>query len=97
MRARAAAGRVGREYGTGGRMSSTLDEFNIELWQESWEYLNTDNNTIAIAKKVQKLVNEDWKPDAIKQHVLQQLGKHREPFAIRCELAAKYLHATKRA
>lgn len=74
-------------------MSDTFDELDIELYAESWEYLNRDN--IPIAKKVQKLVSEGVLPDAIGQRVRGTLGAHREPFVKRCELAAKYLYSQK--
>lgn len=74
-------------------MSDTLDELDTELYFESWEYLNREH--IPIAKKVQKLVNEDVQPEAIRQRVIQRIGQHREPFAKRIELAARYLYTQK--
>lgn len=74
-------------------MSSTLDELDIELYSDSWDYLNREQ--IPIAKKVEKLVNEGMPADAIRRHVMSKIGKHREPFAKRIELAALYLYATK--
>jgi hypothetical protein len=74
-------------------MSSTLDELDIALYEDSWDYLNREQ--IPIAKKVEKLVAENMSPDAIRRHVMNTIGQHREPFAIRCELAARYLYATR--
>lgn len=75
-------------------MSDTLDELDIELYAESWDYLNTNN--IPIAKKIEKLVNEGVSPDVIRQRVMQRIGQHREAFAIRVELAARWLYAEKK-
>lgn len=74
-------------------MSDALNELDTELYSEAWDYLNREQ--IPIAKTVQKLVGENVSPEVIRQRVIQRIGKHREPFALRVENAAKYLYAMK--
>lgn len=74
-------------------MSSALAELDITLDSESYEYLAREY--IPIAKAVEKAVAEGVQPDVIKRRVLQRLGQHREPLAIRCEAAARYLYTQK--
>lgn len=74
-------------------MSQALAELDITLDSESWDYLNREY--IPIARSVEKAVAEGIQPDVIKRRVLQRLGQHREPLAIRCEAASRYLYALK--
>lgn len=74
-------------------MSEALAELDIAMDEESWDFLNT--KYIPIAKLVKKAVDEGIAPDVIKRRVLERLGQHRIELAIRCENAARYLHAMK--
>lgn len=74
-------------------MSDALEQLDMAFYEEAWDYLNRD--AIALAKQVQKLVNAGVAPEAIRRRVVQTAGTHREPIAIRCENAAKFLYAAK--
>lgn len=64
---------------------NTLSAFNAE----AWEWLN--ENAPDIAQGVQADVAAGCKPDAIYWQVLDLVGTHRRPVAVRCRLAAEFL------
>lgn len=72
-------------------MSDALDEFDLAILEEAWEYLQTDNITLAI--KVEKAVKAGVAPEILKQRYLGRAGEHRTPMAIRIENAAKFLQS----
>lgn len=74
-------------------MSATLDEFDLAIFQEAWEYLQADNLDFAL--KVERAVKAGATPEQLCRRFLGTAGEHRGARAKRIENAAKYLHAVK--
>lgn len=74
-------------------MSDTLDEFEMAILEEAWEYLQRDN--LAFALKVERAVKAGAKPTELSRRFLGTAGEHRNARAIRIENAAKYLERNK--
>jgi hypothetical protein len=74
-------------------MSEEELEFDLVCFEEAWEYLN--DNYPALATSVQKMVRKGMTPENIKRRAITNMGVHREPLALRCENAAKYLERHK--
>lgn len=72
-------------------MSDRYLELDSVLDEESFDYLTREYPALAVA--VQKSVAKNISPEDIKRRVLEKLGLHREPLAIRCELSARYLYS----
>lgn len=72
-------------------MSDRFAELDAVLDFESWNWLN--DNAPPLADAVQAAVQKGLLPAEIKRRVMERLGAHREPLAIRCEAASRHLHA----
>lgn len=73
-------------------MSATLDEYELEILQEAWDWLQTDN--LSLALKLEKQVRAGKTPEQLARTFLSIAGEHRGPRAKRIENAARYLEAT---
>lgn len=74
-------------------MSDILDDFDMAILEEAWDFLQREN--IAFALKLEKAVKAGATPDQLKRRFLGTAGEHRGPRATRIENAAKYLERSK--
>jgi hypothetical protein len=70
-------------------MSDKYIDLDRVLDEESWDFLNTNYPSLAMA--VQRAVEQGMTPEIIRQRIVHRLGAHREALAQRCELAARHL------
>ena len=75
-------------------MSDRFSELDGVLDEESWDFLWTNYPPLAVA--VQTAVQKGLTPGDIRRRVVERMGQHREALAIRCENAARHLHAAKK-
>jgi hypothetical protein len=74
-------------------MSDLLNEFDEAIYQEAWEYLQSDN--LAFALKVERAVKAGATPEQLGRRFLGTAGEHRGARAKRIENAARYLERNK--
>lgn len=74
-------------------MSDKYAELDAVLDAESWEWLC--ENAPPLAKGVKKALEAGLTPSDIRRRVVERLGAHRTPLALRCEQAARYLATQK--
>lgn len=74
-------------------MSDALDEFDLAVLEEAWDYLQREN--IAFALKLEKAVKAGATPDQLCRRFLGTAGEHRGARAKRIENAARYLERSK--
>ncbi len=74
-------------------MSDVLQEFDMAVLEEAWDFLQRDNIDFAI--KLEKAVKAGATPDQLTKTFLRTAGEHRGARAKRIENAAKYLYAQK--
>ncbi|MBA3571369.1 MAG: hypothetical protein H0W34_05230 [Pyrinomonadaceae bacterium] len=73
-------------------MSNMPDEYELEILQEAWEWLQNDN--LSFALKLEKQVRAGKTPEQLARTFLSLAGEHRGPRAKRIENAARYLEAS---
>lgn len=73
-------------------MSDKLDEWDMAILAEAWEYLQRED--LAFALQLEKQVKTGKSPEQLVRRFLGLAGEHRGPKAKRIENAAKYLEAT---
>lgn len=74
-------------------MNDELDEWDVAVLEEAWEYLQKDN--IEFATKLERAVKRGKSSDELVRRFLRLAGEHRGPKAKRIENAALYLHIQK--
>lgn len=74
-------------------MSDAIDEFELAVLAEAWDYLQTDD--LAFALKVEKAVKAGATPEQLSRRFLGIAGEHRGARAKRIENAARYLWSQK--
>lgn len=74
-------------------MSERIDEWELAILEEAWDYLQRDNIEFAI--KLQRAVNAAKTPEQLAHTFLSTAGEHRGPRAKRIENAARYLEQQK--
>lgn len=74
-------------------MNEELDEWDVAVLEEAWEYLQKDN--IDFATKLERAVKVGKSPDELVRRFLKLAGEHRGPKARRIENAARYLQTQK--
>lgn len=74
-------------------MSDTIDEFELAILEEAWDYLQREN--LVFALKLEKAVKAGKTPEQLTRTFLGTAGEHRGARAKRIENAAKYLEHSK--
>jgi hypothetical protein len=74
-------------------MSDALDDFELAILEEAWDYLQRDD--LVFALKLEKAVQAGKTPEQLSRMFLRTAGEHRGPRAKRIENAAKYLERSK--
>jgi len=74
-------------------MSDVLDEFDLAVLEESWDFLQKDN--IEFATKLERAVKRGKSADDLVRTFLTLAGEHRGARAKRIENAARFLWAAK--
>lgn len=74
-------------------MSRPIDDFELAILEEAWEFLKADNLTFAL--KVEKAVKAGKTPEQLCNQFLATAGEHRGARAKRIENAARYLETMK--
>lgn len=75
-------------------MSDALDEFEMAVLEEAWEYLKRDD--LSFALKLEKAVKAGVTPEQLTRRFLGRAGEHRGARAKRIENAALFLHHIQR-
>lgn len=70
-------------------MSDALEDFDLAILEEAWDYLQADN--LVFALKVEKAVKAGATPEQLCRRFLGTAGEHRGARAKRIENAARYL------
>ncbi len=70
-------------------MNTALDEFDVAVLEESWDFLQRENLTFAL--KLEKAVKAGATPEQLCRRFLGTAGEHRGARAKRIENAARYL------
>lgn len=73
-------------------MKNIPDEYELEILEESWKWLQDDN--LSFALKLEKQVRAGKTPEQLARIFLSVAGEHRGPRAKRIENAARFLEAT---
>lgn len=74
-------------------MTKTLDEFELAILEEAWEFLQSDN--LVFALKLEKAVKAGKTPEQLCRQFLATAGEHRGARAKRIENAARWLENNK--
>lgn len=74
-------------------MSDKVDDFELAILEEAWDYLQREN--LAFAITLEKAVKAGATPEQLGRRFLGTAGEHRGARAKRIENAARYLWALK--